>query len=61
MNSTSKPFIAGGLASCAAEITTFPIDLAKTRLQVTNNKYTGMFNCLKLTVKHEGYSALYKG
>ena len=28
------PFIFGGVASCVAEIATFPIDTAKTRLQL---------------------------
>ncbi len=29
-----KPFVFGGVAACAAEATTFPIDTAKTRLQL---------------------------
>jgi solute carrier family 25 protein 14/30 len=28
------PFVYGGLASCIAEAATFPIDTAKTRLQL---------------------------
>ena len=29
-----KPFFFGGIASCVAETVTFPIDTAKTRLQL---------------------------
>ena len=29
-----KPFFFGGIASCVAEAVTFPIDTAKTRLQL---------------------------
>lgn len=29
-----KPFFFGGIASCVAEAATFPIDTAKTRLQL---------------------------
>jgi hypothetical protein len=63
-----EPFVLGGIASCTAEIITFPIDLVKTRLQVQGqkaenlqNKYRGMFHCFKLTVKEEGFRALYNG
>jgi hypothetical protein len=29
-----EPFLLGGVASCSAELVTFPIDFVKTRLQV---------------------------
>ena len=32
-----KPFFYGGIASCVAEAVTFPIDTAKTRLQLQGN------------------------
>ena len=32
-----KPFFFGGIASCVAEAVTFPIDTAKTRLQLQGN------------------------
>lgn len=59
-----EPFVCGAAASCTAEIFTFPIDLAKTRLQIqTNNnlKYRGMIHCITLTVRNEGPAALYNG
>lgn len=34
-----KPFLFGGIASCVAEAATFPIDTAKTRLQLQGNKW----------------------
>jgi hypothetical protein len=32
------PYVYGGVASCVAEAATFPIDTAKTRLQLQGNK-----------------------
>lgn len=67
---TFEPFLYGGIASCSAEVFTFPIDLVKTRLQVQGQKidpnaakikYTGMFNCFKVVIKEEGFRALYGG
>ena len=67
---TAEPFLYGGIASCSAEIFTFPIDLVKTRLQVqgqtidpnaAKTKYTGMFNCFRQVVKDEGFRSLYGG
>ena len=35
-----KPFFFGGIASCVAEAITFPIDTAKTRLQLQGMSYS---------------------
>lgn len=63
-----EPFVIGGAASCIAETFTFPIDLAKTRLQIQGQaldslslKYRGMIHCFSVVVKEEGASALYSG
>ncbi|KAF3699014.1 Kidney mitochondrial carrier protein 1 Solute carrier family 25 member 30 [Channa argus] len=65
-----KPFVFGGLASVTAECGTFPIDLAKTRLQVQGQvgdikyreiRYRGMFHALVRIVREEGLRALYSG
>jgi solute carrier family 25 protein 14/30 len=63
-----EPFILGGVASCNAELFTFPIDLVKTRLQIQgqaiNNcsgKYKGMFDCFIKIVREEGPKNLYSG
>lgn len=65
-----RPFVYGGLASCTAEFGTFPIDTAKTRLQVQGQKqdvshaelkYRGMTDVFVKTYKQEGFRALYAG
>ena len=66
-----EPFVCGGIASCNAEIFTFPIDLAKVRLQIQgqrassadigSSKYRGMLHCLATVSREEGVSALYNG
>lgn len=65
-----RPFVYGGLASCAAEFGTFPIDTTKTRLQVqgqkhdvkfTTLKYNGMIDCFFKMTRQEGFLALYSG
>ncbi|KAK9879798.1 hypothetical protein WA026_006858 [Henosepilachna vigintioctopunctata] len=65
-----RPFVYGGLASCVAELGTFPIDLTKTRLQIQGQvldkkhavlKYTGMVDCMVKVMKQEGFKALYNG
>ena len=57
------------MASCVAEIVTFPIDTTKTRLQLqgqvidprfTKLKYQGMGHCLCAVVKDEGITSIYR-
>ncbi|XP_061654114.1 kidney mitochondrial carrier protein 1-like isoform X5 [Phyllopteryx taeniolatus] len=71
MSSVSwKPFVFGGLASVTAECGTFPIDLAKTRLQVQGQvgdskyreiRYRGMLHAIVRIAREEGVRALYSG
>nr|CAB3266168.1 calcium-binding mitochondrial carrier protein Aralar1-like [Phallusia mammillata] len=65
-----QPFVSGAIASVAAELTTFPIDLAKTRLQIqgqvfdsryTKLKYRNPLHAIVKICKHEGFTALYRG
>ncbi|XP_062521323.1 kidney mitochondrial carrier protein 1-like isoform X2 [Corticium candelabrum] len=65
-----KPFVSGGIASIAAELGTFPIDLTKTRLQIQGQvsdaahsqlKYRGMIHAIVTITKEEGVKALYSG
>uniref|UniRef100_A0AAV2JVK8 Solute carrier family 25 member 30 n=1 Tax=Knipowitschia caucasica TaxID=637954 RepID=A0AAV2JVK8_KNICA len=65
-----KPFVFGGLASVTAECGTFPIDLAKTRLQVQGQvgdskykeiRYRGMLHAMARIGREEGLWALYSG
>lgn len=69
-NSDWRPFIYGGLASITAEFGTFPIDTAKTRLQIQGQqldqqfsklKYRGMTDVLVQISRKDGFWALYNG
>ncbi|XP_076018499.1 kidney mitochondrial carrier protein 1-like isoform X1 [Genypterus blacodes] len=69
-NNSWKPFVFGGLASITAECGTFPIDLAKTRLQVQGQvgdskyreiRYRGMLHAIARIGREEGPKALYSG
>lgn len=65
-----RPFVYGGMASIAAEFSTFPIDTTKTRLQIQGQKissrhselkYRGMLHALYRISREEGVKALYSG
>jgi len=76
---TSMPalFLSAGLAGCTAEVATFPVDLAKVRLQVQGEKhivvgqldtgtalkprYRGMIDVWRIVAREEGVRALYSG
>lgn len=54
----------GCFAGAVQILATYPLDLARTRLQlseVVGARYRGIFHCLSLTVQREGAGALYKG
>jgi len=63
----------GALAGTLAVITTYPLDLVKTRLtvqkegtnlvtgEVYKKTYNGTWDCLKKVVAQEGWTSLYKG
>ncbi|GAB0095475.1 Mitochondrial uncoupling protein Bmcp [Sergentomyia squamirostris] len=64
------PFVCGGIASITAEFGTFPIDTAKTRLQIQGQKfddqfsrlqYRGMTHAFTKISQEEGFRALYSG
>ena len=38
-----------------------PADVVKSRLMKTDSPYNGVYDCLKKTIKNEGFFALYKG
>lgn len=70
-----QPFVFGGLASCVAELVTFPVDLTKTRLQIqgqifdnssqkskyAQKRYTNMFQAIYRIGHEEGVRMLYSG
>lgn len=53
--------LAGGLAGTCSWVTTYPIDVIKSRIQANGNLYAGMYDCLRQSVRKEGYTFLYKG
>ncbi|XP_076295448.1 mitochondrial basic amino acids transporter isoform X1 [Lasioglossum baleicum] len=59
--STPCMLLAGGIAGTASWVLTYPLDVIKSRIQADNNRYTGVVNCFKQSVKTEGYSCLYRG
>lgn len=44
-----------------AAIACTPADVVKSRLMKSDSKYNGVYDCLKTTIKNEGFIALYKG
>jgi solute carrier family 25 phosphate transporter 23/24/25/41 len=63
---TTRIFAYSIVSSILAVIISYPFNLVRTKLQTqgVNGRaqlYTGTINCLKLTVKHEGFSGLYRG
>ena len=62
MNKDLTILLSSSVAALKSEALTLPIDIAKVRLQVQrNNKYTGMFHCIRTMVKEEGAASLWKG
>jgi len=57
-------FVIGGVAGCMSTCIVQPIDLIKTRMQITGKdgvKFTSSFDCAKQILKNEGASGFYKG
>lgn len=55
------PFYLGGTASMAAAACTHPIDLAKVRLQMSNDHSTGFLRTIVRVYTNEGFRSLYSG
>eukprot|EP01135_Chromosphaera_perkinsii_P004525 Nk52_evm19s287 gene=Nk52_evmTU19s287 len=61
---TTKDIVSGTAGGIAQVLIGQPFDTLKVRLQTqssVNPIYSGVGDCLKKTVKNEGFSALYKG
>lgn len=56
-----KLTLAGGLASCFAEVCTIPLDTIKVRLQLRQSEYSGTLDCMRKIIRNEGPSAFYQG
>lgn len=64
-------FVSAGMAGCVGDMITFPLDVAKVRLQIqgeggktskkTSFKYRGMMGTMLTICKQEGPKALYNG
>lgn len=60
--STPHMLLAGGLAGTASWVISYPIDVIKSRIQAeSSDRYSGALDCLKKSVRAEGYSCLYRG
>lgn len=57
--------VAGGLAGVASWVSSYPLDVIKTRLQAQSQsslpKYTGIVDCFRKSVKEEGPRVLWRG
>ncbi|XP_017042880.2 mitochondrial basic amino acids transporter isoform X2 [Drosophila ficusphila] len=65
-NSLTSHFFAGSIAGVAQSFVCAPMELAKTRLQLSTQidsgiKFTGPIHCLKHILKTEGIRATFKG
>lgn len=57
----SRSFLAGSLAGLVSSICTYPLDLARARMAVSNNDKIRLTDVFKNVVIKDGYSALYRG
>lgn len=64
-NKGVKGVVAGGITGGIEICITFPTEYVKTQLQLdekgATKKYTGIFDCVKKTVKGHGVFGLYRG
>lgn len=64
-DSVLKGLAYGATASMIGDLITMPVDVTKTRLQISGEGgkrlYSGMFDCMGKTARAEGFSALWKG
>lgn len=58
--SVSNLLMAGGLAGCFSWVITYPIDVIKTRYQI-DLTYSNARDCLRKSVKSDGYMVLWRG
>ncbi|XP_033327658.2 mitochondrial basic amino acids transporter [Megalopta genalis] len=59
--STPRMLLAGGIAGTASWLLTYPLDVIKSRIQADDNRYRGVVDCFKRSIKTEGYLCLYRG
>ncbi|TKY48165.1 Mitochondrial arginine transporter BAC2 [Spatholobus suberectus] len=62
--SLNTMLVAGGLAGVVSWVFSYPLDVIKTRLQaqtLSSRKYNGILDCLRKSIKEEGYVVLWRG
>ena len=60
--STFHILMAGGLAGTASWVSTYPIDVVKSRIQADDTgRYSGALDCLRKSINTEGYKWLFRG
>jgi len=61
--SWSVPMLSGALAGAMADALTYPLDLSRTRqsCKIGANRYSSFSSTMTLTVREEGFRALYRG
>ena len=60
--SVRERFIAGGLAGAITQVSIYPLEIVKTRLNVAKpGQYSSILNCMRTVVSKEGIAALYRG
>lgn len=60
-NMVKREFICGGIAGAIGIFVGFPFDLIKVKLQTNPSMYTSAIDCLRKTIKLDGYMGLYSG
>ncbi|ELK30739.1 Calcium-binding mitochondrial carrier protein SCaMC-1 [Myotis davidii] len=59
---TFERFVSGSMAGATAQTFIYPMEVLKTRLAVgRTGQYSGLFDCAKKILKHEGMGAFFKG
>ena len=57
-----RRFISGSLAGVTSATITYPLDLARARMAVTNKSvYSNLFSVFLSILRNEGITALYRG
>ncbi|KAK7335940.1 hypothetical protein VNO80_28087 [Phaseolus coccineus] len=62
--SLNTMLVSGGLAGVVSWVLSYPLDVIKTRLQAqtpSTQKYRGILDCLRKSVREEGYEVLWRG
>lgn len=59
--STPSMLLAGGLAGTTSWMVSYPLDVIKSRIQAHGSRYNGITDCLRQSMRAEGYSWLYRG